>query len=84
MSAKMTVSEARAALPQLLDRVSAGEEVTVTRHGKLAAVLGAAYRLRAADAIHLAAVGAGADRFLTNNPTFRSQSVGSAFSIQTS
>ena len=35
----MTVSEARAILPQLLDRVSAGEEVTITRHGRPAAVL---------------------------------------------
>lgn len=36
----------------------------------LATALGAAYRLRAADAVHLAtAVGAGADRFLTNNRT---------------
>lgn len=34
----------------------------------LATALGAAYGLRAADAVHLAtAVGAGADRFLTNN-----------------
>jgi len=34
----------------------------------LAASLGAAYRLRAADAIHLAtAVAVGADRFITNN-----------------
>jgi prevent-host-death family protein len=39
MSTTMTVSEARAALPQLLDRVSAGEEVTITRHGRPAAVL---------------------------------------------
>ena len=35
----MTVSEARAALPQLLDRVRAGEEITITRHGRPAAVL---------------------------------------------
>lgn len=35
----VTVSEARAALPQLLDRVHAGEEVTITRHGRPAAVL---------------------------------------------
>ncbi len=35
----MTVSEARAALPQLLDRVLAGEEVTITRHGKPVAVV---------------------------------------------
>lgn len=35
---------------------------------ELAAALGASYRLRAADAVHLAtAVGAGADRFITNN-----------------
>lgn len=34
----------------------------------LAAALGAAHRLRAADAVHLAtAVAAGADRFITNN-----------------
>ena len=39
MSTSMTVSEARAVLPQLLDRVSAGEEVTFTRHGRPAAVL---------------------------------------------
>ncbi len=35
----MTVSEARAALPQLLDRVFDGEEVTLTRHGKPVAVV---------------------------------------------
>lgn len=36
----------------------------------LAVSLGAAYRLRAADAVHLAtAVNAGADRFITNNRT---------------
>lgn len=35
---------------------------------ELAAALGAAHRLRAADAVHLAtAVAAGADRFITNN-----------------
>ena len=35
---------------------------------ELATALGASYRLRAADAVHLAtAVGGGADRFLTNN-----------------
>jgi predicted nucleic acid-binding protein len=37
---------------------------------ELATALGAAYRLRAADAVHLAtAVNAGADRFITNNST---------------
>ena len=35
---------------------------------ELATALGATHRLRAADAVHLAtAVGAGADRFITNN-----------------
>lgn len=35
----MTSTEARAALPELLDRVVAGEEVTITRHGKPVAVV---------------------------------------------
>jgi prevent-host-death family protein len=35
----MTVSEARAALPELLDRVAAGDEVTITRHGQPVAVV---------------------------------------------
>jgi prevent-host-death family protein len=39
MSTSVSVSEARAALPELLDRVLAGEEVTVTRHGRPVAVL---------------------------------------------
>ena len=36
---KLTVSEARAALPEILDRVLAGEEVTITRHGVPVAVV---------------------------------------------
>ena len=35
----MTVSEARAALPELLTRVEEGEEITITRHGRTVAVL---------------------------------------------
>lgn len=35
----MSASEARAALPQILDRVLAGEEVTITRHGEAVAVV---------------------------------------------
>lgn len=35
----MTVSEARAALPDLLSRVEGGEEVTITRHGRAVAVM---------------------------------------------
>jgi antitoxin (DNA-binding transcriptional repressor) of toxin-antitoxin stability system len=42
----MNVSEARAALPQILDRVDSGEEVTITRHGKPVAVLVRPDRLR--------------------------------------
>lgn len=42
----MTVSEARAALPQVLNRVLAGEEVTITRHGQPVAVVVRPDRLR--------------------------------------
>jgi antitoxin (DNA-binding transcriptional repressor) of toxin-antitoxin stability system len=35
----MTVSEARAVLPELLTRVEHGEEVTITRHGRPVAIL---------------------------------------------
>lgn len=35
----MSVSEARAALSEILDRVVAGEEVTITRHGQPVAVV---------------------------------------------
>ncbi|HXL95295.1 MAG TPA: type II toxin-antitoxin system prevent-host-death family antitoxin [Streptosporangiaceae bacterium] len=37
--AVMTVSEARAALPEVLDRVADGEEITITRHGRPVAVV---------------------------------------------
>lgn len=37
--AVMTMTEARAALPQVLDRVAAGEEITITRRGKPVAVV---------------------------------------------
>lgn len=35
----MTATEARASLPELLDRVATGEEITITRHGRPVAVL---------------------------------------------
>jgi prevent-host-death family protein len=35
----MTATEARAALPEVLDRVLAGDEVTITRHGQPVAVV---------------------------------------------
>lgn len=59
MSTSMTVSEARAALPQLLDRVGAGEEVTITRHGRPAAVLVRPDTLRARRADQALAAAAG-------------------------
>jgi antitoxin (DNA-binding transcriptional repressor) of toxin-antitoxin stability system len=37
--ASMSSSEARAALPEILDRVLAGEEITITRHGQPVAVV---------------------------------------------
>jgi len=35
----MSASDARAALPEILDRVQHGEEITVTRHGQPVAVV---------------------------------------------
>jgi len=35
----MTMTQARTVLPEVLDRVAAGEEITITRYGKPAAVL---------------------------------------------
>lgn len=43
----MTVSEARALLPQIVQRVLNGEEVTLTRHGQAVAVVVRPDRLRA-------------------------------------
>ncbi len=37
--AEMNLTEARATLPALLDRVERGEEITITRHGRPAAVM---------------------------------------------
>lgn len=39
MSTTISASEARAALPEILDRVRDGEEVTITRHGIPVAVV---------------------------------------------
>jgi predicted nucleic acid-binding protein len=55
-----------AALGAILGRLDLRPVDSAT--AQLAVALAAAYRLKAADAIHLAtAVGIGADRFLTNN-----------------
>lgn len=42
----LTISEARAHLPAILDQVAAGEEITITRHGQPAAVVISPARLR--------------------------------------
>lgn len=55
----MTVSEARAALPRVLERVLAGDEVILTRHGVAVAVIVHPDRLRAR---RLDAAEAGAER----------------------
>ena len=39
MARTISVSEARAGLPQILAQVTEGEEVTITRHGKAVAVV---------------------------------------------
>lgn len=51
--AVLNVTDARANLPALLDRVDQGEEVTITRHGAPVAVLVApgALRVRRVDSV---------------------------------
>ena len=62
------------ALGQLLGRIALLPADQAT--AELAIALGASYGLRAADATHLAtAVGAGADRFITNNRSVFSKSI---------
>jgi len=39
MATTLSISEARAALPDLVDRVTNGEEITLTRHGRPVAVV---------------------------------------------
>jgi len=46
MARTVTVSDARATLPEILDLVTAGEEVTLTRHGEPVAVVVRPDRLR--------------------------------------
>jgi prevent-host-death family protein len=52
-STSVTVSEARGVLPEILDRVQSGEEITLTRHGRAVAVIVRpdTLRSRRADAI---------------------------------
>ena len=46
MAVTMTLTEARASLPHVLDLVEAGEKITITRHGKPVAVVVPPVRLR--------------------------------------
>lgn len=77
----MSVSEARAALPEILDRVVAGEEVTITRHGEAVAVVVRpdALRARRADEALAAAqrlrdlLEKGRTHRLAKRPTMRSE-----------
>jgi prevent-host-death family protein len=39
MTSTVTISEARASLPAIVERVLAGEEITLTRHGRAVAVV---------------------------------------------
>ncbi|TMA79090.1 MAG: type II toxin-antitoxin system Phd/YefM family antitoxin [Deltaproteobacteria bacterium] len=39
MATTLSISEARAALPDLVDRVTNGEEITLTRHGRPVAIV---------------------------------------------
>lgn len=49
----MTMSEVRANLAAVLDRVEAGEDVVVTRHGRLAAIIARPERVRSPRGDHL-------------------------------
>lgn len=56
---QMTATEARARLPEILDRVSRGEEVTITRHDQPVAVVVAPSALRHRRAAGAAAIARG-------------------------
>lgn len=81
MYMSLTVSEARGRLPEILDRVAAGEEITLTRHGVAVVVVVRPDRLRvrrADEALERArAVGdllaAGAKRGVARRPTLAAE-----------
>ena len=57
----LSASEARARLPEILDRVEAGEEITITRHDKPVAVVLAPRNVRVRRAAAAAAIAKGED-----------------------
>ncbi len=61
MARTMTVSQARATLPQILESVAEGDEVTITRHGRAVAVVVRpdTLRVRRADSVLDAAAAVG-------------------------
>ncbi len=77
----MSISEARAALPEVIDRVVTGEEITITRHGKVVAVVVRpdALRVRRAEAAFTSAervrdlLEAGRTESLVHQPTVSEQ-----------
>lgn len=64
MTSAVTISEARASLPAIVERVIAGEEVTVTRHGQPVAVLVRPDTLRVRRAEAALAAGTGVEEAL--------------------
>ncbi len=81
MPSTVTVSEARASISEIVDRVRAGEEVTLTRHGVAVAVVVKpdALRIRrvggslgVANSVH-DLVEHGADTSLTHPPAMTSE-----------
>ena len=69
MDRTLNVTEARAALPALLDQVEAGDEVTITRHGRPIAVVVQPGALRSRRADSALATAAGIERRLTRART---------------
>lgn len=53
MSVQIATTEARAALPSLIDRVGRGERITLTRHGRAVAVLVHPDQIAASDHLDL-------------------------------
>lgn len=65
----VSVSEARASLPAIVERVIAGEEVTLTRHGQAVAVLVRPDTLRTRRAGSALAAAAGVNEALERGRT---------------
>ena len=76
----VSVSEARATLPDIVDRVQAGEEVTLTRHGVPVAVLVNPSALRARRATNAFQLASELGRLLDDA---RQQPLGETSSVDT-